>query len=272
LSKKIISKQKVKKAFSRQASVYDQHALLQKESAKRLDFILSLVEKQPESLLDIGSGTGFITARALSRWDKAIINCCDIAHGMNIVAASKFDSDRVSFITGDAEALPYKDGSFDMIISNLAYQWVNSMAGAFKEVKRVLKNEGQLIFSTFGHRSLQELRDAYSEAFREIKGNDPEHFHFFPTIHQLGDGFSRIGFEDVTVNADRIKKLYKNPRELLGNLKDIGAGNAVGSKEKGLGSRRVIKRMEEIYNEKFSHKEGIYATFEILFVRAVKRD
>jgi len=271
MEKKIIDKERVKRAFSRQAPFYDQNALLQKEAAGRLDFMLSLVEPEPDDVLDIGSGTGFLTSLALKRWDKAKINCCDVAHGMNVVAADKLDLERVNLLTGDAESLPYKERSFNAVISNLAYQWINSFSGAFKEAGRVLKKDGQLIFSTFGRRSLQELREAYSEAFEEIKGDEPAHFHLFPAIHQLGDGISKLGFEDVTVNADRIKEVYNSPMKLLENLKNIGAGNAMGSDDKGLGRRKILKRMEEIYRERFSHGEGIYATFEILFVRAVRR-
>ena len=265
-----VNKERVKSAFSKRSKDYDRDASLQMESAKRLEFTLSLIETPPGTVLDIGSGTGFLTSIAASKWNDAEIFCCDIAHGMNLVAAGKLGS-RITPITGDAETLPYKDESFNLVISNLTYQWVNNLPGAFREVERVLKKGGEFIFSTFGRRTLQELRESYSEAFREVKGEDPSHLHLFPAVHQLGDGLAGIGFQDVAINVDRIIEEYSSAADLLRSLSAIGAGNAIRSGSGGLGgSRRVLKRMEEIYRDRFSAKEEVFATFEILFARGVK--
>ena len=76
--KKIIDKARVQEAFSRQARVYEEHAALQKESAERLDFNLSLVETPPKAVLDVGSGTGFLTALAADRWPDAHLFGCGL--------------------------------------------------------------------------------------------------------------------------------------------------------------------------------------------------
>lgn len=268
---KTIDKEKVKRSFSGRAEVYDRSALLQKEAAERLDFTLSLAGLAPKRILDIGSGTGFLTSLAAERWKDACISCCDIAHGMNVVAAKRFEAGSVRLLTGDAEELPFQGETFDLVISNLAYQWVTSMPKAFKEVSRVLKKGGEFIFSTFGRRTLQELRETYTEAHLEIKGLEPEFLHLFPAVHQLGDGLSKLGFHDAVVNVDRIREGYSNPYELLKNLKDIGAGNAIRSGGAGLAARKVLRRMDDIYRQRFSNEKGVYATFEILFARGVKR-
>ena len=266
-----MDKKRVKKAFSAQAGRYHHEALLQKESAERLDFTLSLVDSTPGRILDIGSGTGFLTHLAVHRWREAKIVCCDMAHGMNLRARENLDRKRVSFITGDAEDLPYEDHSFDLVISNLVFQWVNSLPRAFKEVLRVLDNGGEFIFSTFGRRTLQELREAYSEACIEINGKKPDHLHQFPAVHQIGDGLAKLGFENALVNVDRIKEIYDDAYGLLRNMRAIGAANAFRTAQSSLGNRRVLERMKEIYQEKFSTKGGIYATYEILFARGVKK-
>jgi malonyl-CoA O-methyltransferase len=271
LTKKQIDKERVKRAFSRQAGKYQHEALVQKESAERLDFTLSLMESQPKKILDIGSGTGFLTALAADRWKDADIFCCDMAHGMNLVAKGNLASDRVSLSTGDAEALPYGDKSFDLVISNLAFQWVNSLPKAFREVQRVLVEGGEFVFATFGRRTLQEMRESYEEAYAEIKGEKPKHLHQFPAVHELGDGLAKLGFQDSMVTVDRLKDHFPDAFQLLKSLKSIGADNASPSAGSGLGSKRVLERMKAIYSEKFSDDDGIYATYEILFSRGVKK-
>ncbi|MBE9535999.1 MAG: methyltransferase domain-containing protein [Proteobacteria bacterium] len=269
--KKTIDKGRVKAAFSRQAPVYEEHAALQKESAERLDFNLSLVETSPKTVLDVGSGTGFLTALAAKRWPDAHLFGCDLSHAMNCVSSEKLASVGCDFVTGDAEGLPFADGSFDLVTSNLAYQWVNSFPKAFKEVMRVLRPGGEFIFATFGRRTLQELRESYADACNALAEAEPDYFHFFPAVHQLGDGLAKLGFENALVNVDRLKEFYPGPRELLRSLKNIGAGNAVsGSSAKGA-SKKLFHRMEEAYRDKFSHGDDIYATYEILFARGTKR-
>jgi len=271
VTEKKIDKQRVKRAFSRQADRYHQEALVQKESAERLDFTLSLMETCPKRILDIGSGTGFLTTLAGRRWKEADIFCCDMAHGMNLFAREALDRERVSHITGDAEHLPCADGSFDLVISNLAFQWVNSLPCALREALRVLDDGGEFVFATLGRRTLQELREAYMDAYAEIKGEAPRRLHQFPAVHELGDGLAKLGFQDALVNVDRLREHYVDAFHLLKSLKSIGADNASPSAGSGLGSRKVLERMNQIYREKFSDDKGVYATWEILFARGVKR-
>lgn len=270
-TKKTIDKNRVREAFSRQASVYEEHAALQKESAQRLDFNLSLLETSPKKVLDVGSGTGFLTAMAAKRWPQAQLIGCDLSHAMNCVSSEKLLSSRCSFITGDAEVLPFAEGSFDLVTSNLAYQWVNSFPKAFKEVMRVLRPGGEFIFATFGRRTLQELRESYTDACNTLGETEPDHFHFFPAVHQLGDGLGKIGFENALVSVDRIKEYHRGPRELLRSLKNIGAGNAVSTGSARKSSKKFFHLMEEAYRAKFSEGDDVYATYEILFARGTKK-
>jgi malonyl-CoA O-methyltransferase len=266
-------KERIKRAFSKKATAYHQTALVQQESAERLDFNLSLSEKKPAKVLDLGSGTGMLTGLVADRWRDASIFCCDIAHGMNLEARNNLGTASVKLLTGDAEELPYKDASFDMVVSNLAFQWVPSLPKLFKEVKRVLKDSGEFIFTTFGRRTLQELREAYAEAYESERAESPQHLKLFPAIHQLGDGLAKNGFEDAMVNADRLKEVYPDSFALLKSLQDIGAGGAFQTKNMGLGGRTILKKMDHIYADRFSEgDDGVYATFEILFARGVKRE
>jgi ubiquinone/menaquinone biosynthesis C-methylase UbiE len=61
------------------------------------------------------------------------------------------------FNVGDMEAIDYPAESFDLIISNLSLQWLNSLERSFQEIARVLKPDGRFVFSTVLQGSLIEL-------------------------------------------------------------------------------------------------------------------
>lgn len=58
----------------------------------------------------------------------------------------------------DDGVLPFADNSVDVVTSSLSMHWVNNLPGLFKEVNRILKNDGVFIGSMFGGETLFELR------------------------------------------------------------------------------------------------------------------
>ena len=62
-----------------------------------------------------------------------------------------------------------------------------------------------------------------------------------------------------------------NELGLIRSMQDIGAGGAFQTKNMGLGGRKIFKKMDDIYVDRFADTDGVYATFEILFARGVKR-
>lgn len=107
---------------------------------------LDAVDPSPSRVLDLGTGTGagaFTTAR---RFPGAEVVGADIADRMLDVARAKTPPDlagRVRFEHADASALPYGDGSFDLVAHA-------NMIPFFDELARVLKPEGQTLFAFSG--------------------------------------------------------------------------------------------------------------------------
>ena len=99
------------------------------------------------SVLDVGTGPGrvpILVARALPGWR---VEGVDLSGPMvdrarrNAVEAGL--ADRVTFTVGDAAALPYPDGSFDLVVSTISlHHWADAEAG-LREVRRVLRPRGQ---------------------------------------------------------------------------------------------------------------------------------
>src|SRR5262249_60599629 len=104
----------------------------------------------PGVVLDLGSGTGRITRELKRRYPRARVIALDIAPGM-LREARRHQRPwrRFDRVCGDALRLPLRDGSIDLIFSNLMLQWCEPLAVTLAEVRRVLKSSGFFAFSTF---------------------------------------------------------------------------------------------------------------------------
>jgi ubiquinone/menaquinone biosynthesis C-methylase UbiE len=127
-----------------------------------MDSILEpIVENQP--VLDLGCGTGLLTEK-LIRWN-AFPRGIDQSENMIAIARDNFPD--VEFCIGTAESLPYKDGEFAIAASSLVLHYIKDLRPVFREISRVLKHRGELVFSM--HHPFQER----FKTNRERIGNKP---------------------------------------------------------------------------------------------------
>ncbi len=91
-------------------------------------------------VLDVGCGTGSLTFAASERWPNAEIVGCDIAEPLLAHARTVTPQPgRARFEPGDACALPYPDGGFDLVLSSLVLMFVPDGALAAREMARVAR-------------------------------------------------------------------------------------------------------------------------------------
>lgn len=250
----------VRRSFDRAAADYDAAAVLQREVGARLLERLDLIRLQPRRILDIGAGTGVATRALMKRYPKAQVVALDLAPAMLQLARKRAPLlRRLPCVCGDAEALPFAAGSFDMVFSNLTLQWCHELDRVFTGLQRVLRPEGLLMFSTLGPDTLIELRRSWAEA------DAGEHVNTFFDMHDIGDGLVRAAFADPVMDVERITLTYPNARALMRDLKVIGAHNVSQSRERGLTGKHKLRRMEAAY-ERFRRPDGtLPATHEVVY-------
>ena len=101
-----------------------------------------------ETILDLGCGTGSLT-RALASATRALkIVGIDPSKGFIDYARTQVTDPRVSFEEGDAQALPYPDGSFDRCMALLIVNFIPDAPKAAGEMRRVTK-KGGIVATTF---------------------------------------------------------------------------------------------------------------------------
>jgi len=263
----------VRRSFERAARSYDEAAVLQREVAARMLERLDYLKCAPARILDAGSGTGDAAARLRERYRAARVLELDIAIDMLRRSDEKqswwsrglarFAGSRRAAVCGDLERLPFTDGAFDMVWSNLALQWVGSPERAFAEFARVLAPGGVLFFSTFGPDTLKELREAYAAADRYT------HVNRFIDMHDLGDALVHARLADPVMDKEIETATYTDLRSLMRDLKAIGAHNVNPGRSPGLSGKAAYSRAAQAY-ERHRRDGRLPATFEVVYGHAWK--
>ncbi|MET7806437.1 class I SAM-dependent methyltransferase [Micromonospora chersina] len=106
------------------------------------DFLRRLALPPGLRWLDVGCGTGVLTAAVLAEADPARVTGVDPAAGFLAHARDRVDDPRAAFGIGDARALPVADARVDVVVSGLALNFVPDPARAVAEFARVLRPGG----------------------------------------------------------------------------------------------------------------------------------
>lgn len=257
-----IDKDSARRSFERAAVGYDRAAALQREIADRLLERLDYVRLRPRLVVDLGCGTGYAVTGLAKRFGKARILALDFALAMLAQARGRGSwRNRPRCVCGDVEALPLADASVDLIFSSATFQWCNDIQGTFRECLRVLRPGGLLTFTTFGTDTLWELRGAWSTA------DGHSHVSPFLDMHDIGDALVRARFADPVIDVDRMTVTYQHVRDLMRDLKEIGAHNATSERSRGLTGRRRLAAVEQAY-ETHRRDGRLPASYEVVFGHA----
>lgn len=270
-----ISTAQVKRAFSSATTTYDEHAVLQREIADRLIQHLEFTKIDPRRILDIGCGTGYCTRLLCQRFKKAEMTALDLSESMIKTTLAAHNRrlpwhGRRHHVVSDGCRLPFADASFDLVCSNLAMQWVSDPMLMMQEMRRVLAPGGLILFSTFGRRTLSELRQSLAEISNERAGLVLP----FPDVTSLGDSLIQLAVELPVTDSDIFTLTYPDTMALVRELKNIGASSAgIRSRPGGLYGRALLRQLEENYSSKHRDESGrIHATFEALYAQAWYKD
>jgi malonyl-CoA O-methyltransferase len=254
----------VRAAFDRASASYEAAAVLQARVADELLNRLELFKFTPGVVLDLGAGTGRMTMELKRRYRRALVVALDLAPGM-LREARKHQQlfRRFERVCGDAMRLPLADASVDVVLSSLMLQWCEPPDAAFAEIRRVLKPDGLVAFSTLGPDTLRELRTAWSEA--DGVSNVPNnHVNHFTDMHDVGDALVRAGLSEPVLDVDRLQLTYPDALALMRDLKAIGAHNVTAGRPRGLMGRARLRRMQEAY-EAFRRDGRLPATYEVVY-------
>lgn len=247
----------VRSAFNKASNDYDKHAFLQKEIAARLDSKLDVISGNSDVIIDLGAGTGLLSQNLIKRFPDSQLICLDFAQ------ASLNNNPSKNKLCADAYQLPLADNSVDMVISSLMMQWCPNLKQLFSEIHRVLKNDGLILFSTFGPDTLKELKKSWSVVDSEA------HVNTFTDMHDIGDQMLQNGFQSPVMEMETLTLTYQTVTDLLRDLKAIGA-QTVSTRSKSLMGKDKFQLMIKMY-ESYRKDRKLPATYEVIYGHAWKK-
>lgn len=247
-----------RRSFEHAADQYDGAAALQQEVAARLLERLDIMRIQPDRILDLGSGTGFSIPGLFSRYKGAEVVALDMAFSMLRRARKRGRwLRRPICVCGDADYLPFADAQFDLVFSNLMLQWCTDLNRTFLELKRVLRPGGLLLFTSFGPDTLFELRESWKQV------DSFTHVNHFQDMHDVGDALLQARFANPVLDVERITLTYTSLKELMRDLKHIGAHNVTGGRPRGLMGRHRMQHLTQAY-EVYRRDGVLPASYEVV--------
>jgi malonyl-CoA O-methyltransferase len=167
----------------------------------------------------------------------------------------------ISYVCADAEHLPLAGQSIDNVLSNLALQWCSHLEAVFTDIKRTLKPDGQLVFSTFGPQTLNELKSAWET----VDGYN--HVNTFYSEVQLQRFLQQAGFKNSQLKSRLYTSRYESVWTLMQELKHLGAQHVITGRNKKITTKLAMRQMIAAY-EKHNVSDQITATFDVISVIA----
>ncbi len=219
---------------------------------------LAAVVRTFDHAVDLGTPTDALRTRLAGR----------LGLGAVIGVGSDLESDGARpYVVADEEALPFAEGSLDLVVSALALQSVNDLPGTLLQVRRALKPDGLFLAAMLGGATLTELRQSFAAAETEVEGGVSPRVFPFADVRDMGALLQRAGFALPVTDVDRLTVRYASPFVLMQDLRRMGATNALHERRHAPLRRATLMRMAEIYAERFADPDGrVRATFEIVWL------
>lgn len=109
--------------------------------------IVSSLKQTPKNILDVGCGTGYFTHSLKRMYPSAKVHGVDISDTALSIGKKKYKD--IIFVKADTEVkLPFKDNTFDLVISGEHIEHVRDIDKNLLEINRVMRTRGTLIITT----------------------------------------------------------------------------------------------------------------------------
>lgn len=185
---------------------------------------LQAISQNPETVIDLATGTGDVAFRLAERYPGAHIVGVDLSEGMLEVARKKGSktpgAHKVEFLQGDCMDLAFPDSSFDLLTIAYGVRNFEDLRKGFREFYRVLKPGGRFMILELSRPENRIVRfgyDLYSRGIIPLVGRIvskdrraysylPQSIAAMPARKKIAEmlseaGFSRVGFKSLTLGV-----------------------------------------------------------------------
>jgi len=197
-------------------SRYDELGL--KHYIRIAETLLEGVDVKGKRVLDVGCGTGILSLLVLSKGASQVTGI-DFSHYMVMRAKDKaekfgYNEKQADFYEADAEQLPFKDNSFDCVVSNMMIGLVLDQKKAIDEMVRVTRPGGNIAVSTHGYQQYWEAVEVISRIIFTRYGLVPYRPEYWPRSEkELKQLFSQTSLTDIKMRRVLNKEFFGSGAE-----------------------------------------------------------
>ena len=109
-----------------------------------------------------------------------------------------------NIILDEEDLSQFAPASYDMIISSMAFHWINDLPATLQHVKRILRPDGVFLCCMIGGHTLKELKHALYLAEQERRGGMSPHFSPLVRPSDAAGLMQSAGFGIPTIDVDTI--------------------------------------------------------------------
>ncbi|NJE25547.1 class I SAM-dependent methyltransferase [Thermococcus sp. MV5] len=185
--------------------------------------VFSMIKSKNGKALDLGCGTGNYTLELYTRGFDVV--GVDLSEEMLKIARKKLP--RVKFIRANAYSLPFKENTFDLVLTITMFEFIHKPELALNEIYRVLRPGGEVVIGTMNGKSFWFIFKRIKSLFEETAYR----YARFYTPSELESLMKGAGFEDVESKGiiffpsffPFVKLAEKLDEKFSDKLKNLGA-------------------------------------------------
>jgi SAM-dependent methyltransferase len=160
----------------------------------------------PHRVLETAAGTGVLTQALQRALPEAEIVATDLNPAMLEVAAQRVTPGKVTFQPADAQALPFEDSGFDLVVCQFGVMFFPDKVKGGSEARRVLRDGGRYLAIIWDQLDRNPVSHAISEALEEEFPEDPPRFlermpFGYADIARIETDLHSAGFDHVEIET-----------------------------------------------------------------------
>jgi len=254
-------KSQLARRFDRASHSYDAYAEFQQRVLQHL--LRRLTVSSANVVMDLGTGTGQALGVLAQKLQPISCIALDLSQQMLVVAREQSSLlQNTHYVCADAEHLPIRNASCDVIFSSLAIQWCLSPRDLFKELYRVTQPGGYMVLSTLSQGSMPEIDQAW------LGLDSQPHTHQYMTKEALLDCVTASQWNLLSSELSDMVMWFESPVSAIDSLKKVGASFISSEKNSTMAPSKWKAFLREY--EKQRGDLGIPLSYQVVFVVAQK--